>query len=136
MLTPGRRRRARSGEPAKTSRTPALKIRHLAAQLEPQERKARQRLVLHRRHHAGNGVVKRRFSVEVGLPEPLQEFEVVLPPALIKTFAKPVSAVAARRTAVTFFFAAHRRRSQDRADGLARRVKNQSVPEIPGNGFI
>ena len=39
--------------------------------------------MLEGRHHPRDGVIKGSFSVEVRLPEPLQQLEVTLPSALV-----------------------------------------------------
>src|SRR5262249_52014747 len=91
-----------------------------------------------RRHHTRNGVIKGRLPVQVRLPEPLQEFEIVLPAALVQALAKPVSIVPACGSAITLVSVARRsrRRSQHRADHFARCVKNQRMPEIARNRLI
>ena len=49
-----------------------------------------ERVALERGDHAGDGIIKRGFAVEVRLPEAGEKYEVVVPPALIKTFADGV----------------------------------------------
>src|SRR6266403_4178263 len=50
---------------------------------------------LKRRNHAGDGVVEGGAAVKVGLPEFLQQLEVVVPATLIEAFAQGVGSVPA-----------------------------------------
>ena len=51
--------------------------------------------MLERGDHVGDGVVKCGFVVEVGLPEPGEELEVIVPAALVEAFADGIGNVAA-----------------------------------------
>src|SRR5712692_4327480 len=91
---------------------------------------------LERRYHAGNGVIERRFAVEVRLPKSLQEVEIVFPAALVEALSNSVSTVPISRNAATFVSLIRGRRGQHSADDLAGGVEDQGMPEIPRNGFV
>src|SRR5439155_12702872 len=62
--------------------------------------------------------------------------DLILPAALVQTLANGIGAVLVLRDAVTLIAVTCRRRSQHSADDFPGGVENQSVPEIPGNGFV
>src|SRR6266550_5281153 len=98
-------------------------------------RKHRGSRTLQRRNHSGDGVVEGGAAVKVGLPEFLQQLEVVVPATLIEAFAQGVGSVTAWAGAV-LVTGSRARRAQHRADHLAGGVENQSVPEVARAGFI
>ena len=55
---------------------------------------------LKRRHHVRDRIVERHVPVEVWLPESLEQFQIVIPPALIQPFAHRVWHVLAVGVAV------------------------------------
>src|SRR5712692_10077836 len=90
---------------------------------------------LERRYHARNGVIERRFAVEVRLPESLQEVEIVFPAALVEALANGISAVPISRNAATFLSLSCGRRGQHSTDDFASGVEDQGMPEIARDGF-
>src|ERR1700731_4285127 len=90
---------------------------------------------LKRRDHAGDGVVEGGATVKVGLPEFLQQLEIVVPAALLKAFAQLVGSVATSAAAV-LVTDSRTRRAKHRADNFAGGVENQGVPEVVSDGFV
>src|ERR1700730_8998482 len=90
---------------------------------------------LKRRDHAGDGVVEGGATVKVGLPEFLQQLEIVVPAALIEAFAQGVGSVATWAAAV-LVTGSRTRRAKHRADNFTGSVENQGVPEVARDGFV
>jgi hypothetical protein len=76
-----------------------------------------------------DGVVESSFAVEVGLPESFEEFEVIVPAALIESFPEGVGSVFALTSIGVF-------RVDHGFDDFAGGVKNQCVPQVARNGFV
>src|SRR5882757_3963903 len=91
---------------------------------------------LKRRDHTGDGVVEGGAAVKVGLPEFLQQLEVVVPATLIEAFAQGVGSVTAAWAAAVLVTGSRTRRAKTRADHFTGGVENQSVPEVARDGFI
>src|SRR5882762_4300613 len=89
---------------------------------------------LKRRDHTGDGVVEGGAAVKVGLPEFLQQLEVVVPATLIEAFAQGVGSVTA--WAAVLVTGSRTRRAKHRANHFAGGVENQRVPEVARDGFI
>src|SRR5438094_9543337 len=90
---------------------------------------------LQRRNHGGDGVVQGRVAVQIRLPEFLQQLEILVPTALIEAFAQRVRSVAAARGAI-LVAGSGAGGAKYGAKHLPRGVENQSMPEVPGNGFV
>src|SRR6267142_1460929 len=106
--------------------------------------------------HAGDGVAEGGVAVEVGLPETLEDVEIVFPAAFVQAFAEGVGSVSGGGSAARVFagtcrgasgstgvgakvqFAAGNGigRGQDGAKDFAGGVENQGVPEVARDGFI
>jgi len=113
--------------------------------------------------HAGDGVAEGGAAIEVGLPEALEDVEIVFPAALVEAFAEGVGSVsgggssggvfagtgsgasggrggASGGTAVgakvQFAAGSGIGRGENGAEDLAGGVENQGVPEVARDGFI
>src|SRR6266403_27594 len=104
-------------------------------QLEGAKKENRGSQRLKRRDHSGNGVVEGGAAVKVGLPEFLQQLEVLVPATLIEAFAQGVGSVAPEDAAV-LVTGSRARRAKHRADDFTGGVENQSMPEVAWDGFI
>src|SRR5713226_1243463 len=91
---------------------------------------------LKRGDHARNGVVERRFAVEVRLPESLQEVEIVLPAALVEALANGVGSVPISQNAVALVSLSCRVTGQNRTDDFTGSVEDQGMPQIARNRFV
>src|SRR5438067_1678739 len=76
-----------------------------------------------------------RMGVQIRLPEFLQQLEILVPTALIEAFAQRVRSVAAARGAI-LVAGSGAGGAKYGAKHLPRGVENQSMPEVPGNGFV
>src|SRR6266850_1933677 len=104
--------------------------------------------------HTGDGVAEGGTAVEIGLPEALEDVEIVFPAALVEAFAEGVGSVGGGSAAGAFagtgggasggtgvgakiqFAGSGIGRSKDGADDFTGGVENQGVPEVARNGFI
>src|SRR6266404_5340828 len=113
--------------------------------------------------HAGDGVAEGGATVEVRLPEALEDVEIVFPAALVEAFAEGVGSVAGGGSSggvfagtgsgasggrggasggtavgakVQFAAGSGIGRGENGAEDLAGGVENQGVPEVARDGFI
>src|SRR5260370_37524222 len=91
---------------------------------------------LQRRDHARDGVVEGGAAVKIGLPEFLQQLEVVVPATLIEPFPQGVGSVAAAGGTAVLVAGSCAGRATHRAGDFASGVKNQGVPEGARDRFI
>src|SRR5947208_1999675 len=91
---------------------------------------------LKRRDHAGDGVIEGGVAIEVGLPEFLQQFEILAPSTLIEALAQSVRSVAAARDAAILVSSGRTGGAEHWPDDFTCGVENQSVPKVARDGFV
>src|SRR5260370_11245834 len=91
---------------------------------------------LKRGDHAGNGVVEGGMAIEVGLPEFLQQLEVLVPTTLIEALAQGVGSVAAARDASILVAGGRIRGAEHWPEHFTGGVEHQGVPEIARDGLV